>query len=648
MTVVVDAVAVALLHFLWQGLLIGALAWLAMRLAPASDARTRHRIALWSLAAMLIVFLGTIRQQLIHGHSMAFESAMGVLPAGLLADVEWTPRSVEGQIDWRILIVLAWTLVALLKGIHLLGSFLSLRRICARAATPADPRWQLRLDAMARKAGLGYPVRVLVTQEQIGPALVGIWKPVVIFPVAALNRLSPPQVEAVLAHELAHLVRRDHWINVGLALVDVALFFHPITWWLRGVIRSERELCSDSQAVDMHTEPRSLAEALALLEAQRLDIDLSLPARSKEGHLMRRIQRLLQPPTPGIGAGSAWLSLITAGALLSGSAAASIAVVPESAALVIQDPVSDYAIVERRIKAAVGAGLLSKEEAQRVLVAVKAAMKAKLDATDTERDGQEARRKKYAEGEKRLKAAVKAGEVSPEAAKERLMTMRDKLTGSKVSSSAPVAPDKELQRARRMRYAEAESRIKKAVDAGEISPEAAKKRLAEMRKRLAEAGQTDRAPGAVDEQEQLARRLRYAEAERRIKEAVKAGEATPEQAEARLAELRKRMATPAGTDRAKSPEERKREYERAEREIKQMVQAGKVSREDAKRRLEGLRRRAFGEGGTDKAPSMEQRKKIYEDAAAKVREAVGSGRITPKEGEAKLRSIREELFGSDY
>ena len=648
MTALVDAVAAALLHFLWQGLLLGALAWLAMRLAPESDARTRHRIALWSLAAMLIVFLGTIRQQFIHGQSMPLEAALSVLPTVPLAEIVWTPRAAEGEIGWRSSIVLAWTLVVLLKGIHLLRSFLSLRRIYSEAASPDDPRWQLQLDAMSRSAGIGYPVRILVTQDRLGPALVGIWKPVVIFPVAALNRLNPQQVEAVLAHELAHLVRRDHWVNVGLVLVDAALFFHPVTWWLRGVVRSERELCCDSQAVHMLNEPRNLAEALTLLEAQRLGVDLSVPAQSKEGHLMRRIQQILQPASGNnTGAGGAWLPLVMAGALLSGSAAA-ISAAPEPTAVVSQDPVSDYAIVQRRIKAAVSAGLLSREEAQRVLDAVKAAMKSKPGATDTARDGQEARRMKYAEAEKRLKAAVEAGEVSREAAEERMKAMRKRLTDSQVSDRAPVAPDKELQRERRMRYAEAERRMKEAVDSGEISADAAKERLAELRKRLEASRQTDRAAGAIDEQEQRARRMRYAEAERRIKEAVKAGKATPEQAEARLAELRKRMADSAGPDRAASMEERKREYERAEREIMKMIETGKVSGEDGKRRLGELRRRMFGEKETDKVPSMEQRKKRYEQAAAKIREAVGSGKITPEEGEAKLRSLREELFGSDY
>ena len=171
MTALVDAVAAALLHFLWQGLLLGALAWLAMRLAPESDARTRHRIALWSLAAMLIVFLGTIRQQFIHGQSMTLEAALSVLPTVPLAEIVWTPRAAEGEIGWRSSIVLAWTLVVLLKGIHLLRSFLSLRRICSEAASPDDPRWQLQLDAMSRSAGLGYPVRILVTQDRLGPCL---------------------------------------------------------------------------------------------------------------------------------------------------------------------------------------------------------------------------------------------------------------------------------------------------------------------------------------------------------------------------------------------------------------------------------------------------------------------------------------------
>ena len=69
------------------------------------------------------------------------------------------------------------------------------------------------------------------------------------------------------------------------------------------------------------------------------------------------------------------------------------------------------------------------------------------------------------------------------------------------------------------------------------------------------------------------------------------------------------MADSAGPDRAASMEERKREYERAEREIMKVIETGKVSGEDGKRRLGELRRRMFGGKETEKAPSMEQRKK---------------------------------------
>ena len=101
------------------------------------------------------------------------------------------------------------------------------------------------------------------------PTVIGWLKPVVLLPASALAGLSPNQVEAILAHELAHIRRHDYLVNLLQTLVETLLFYHPAVWWLSRRIRAERENCCDDLAVSLCGDPVAYAAALAELEDLR-------------------------------------------------------------------------------------------------------------------------------------------------------------------------------------------------------------------------------------------------------------------------------------------------------------------------------------------------------------------------------------------
>ena len=82
------------------------------------------------------------------------------------------------------------------------------------------------------------------------PSVIGTIRPVVLLPVAALTNLTPDQIEALLAHELAHIRRRDYAMNLAQTVAEALLFFHPAVWWMSARIREEREHCCDDVAVE--------------------------------------------------------------------------------------------------------------------------------------------------------------------------------------------------------------------------------------------------------------------------------------------------------------------------------------------------------------------------------------------------------------
>jgi D-alanyl-D-alanine endopeptidase (penicillin-binding protein 7) len=103
-------------------------------------------------------------------------------------------------------------------------------------------------------------------------------------------------LEALLAHELAHIKRHDYLVNLGQNLVETLFFYHPGVWWISRRIRVEREQIADDVAARMLGEPRRLA--LALSELEKLQFSSHhLAQAANGGDLMSRIKRLVQPDT---------------------------------------------------------------------------------------------------------------------------------------------------------------------------------------------------------------------------------------------------------------------------------------------------------------------------------------------------------------
>ena len=123
--------------------------------------------------------------------------------------------------------------------------------------------------------------------------VIGWLRPLVLVPIAAFAGLAPQQIEALLAHELAHIRRHDYLVNVLQRVVEAVLFYHPAVWWVSNQIRKERELCCDDVAVAASGDALSYAHALADLESSRpAHARTSIAANG--GSLLSRIRRLVE------------------------------------------------------------------------------------------------------------------------------------------------------------------------------------------------------------------------------------------------------------------------------------------------------------------------------------------------------------------
>ncbi len=121
-------------------------------------------------------------------------------------------------------------------------------RLRAQGRHEKDHVWSARFACLKERIGVSSPVRLLWSASATVPMVIGWARPVVLVPAALLTGLSESQLEAVLAHELAHIRRHDYLVNLLQNVLETLLFYHPAVWWTSEQVRSEREHCCDDLA----------------------------------------------------------------------------------------------------------------------------------------------------------------------------------------------------------------------------------------------------------------------------------------------------------------------------------------------------------------------------------------------------------------
>ncbi|MBI2432987.1 MAG: HEAT repeat domain-containing protein [Candidatus Hydrogenedentes bacterium] len=160
------------------------------------------------------------------------------------------------------------------------------------------------LDALARHAralGLRAAPALAYCERIAVPTVVGVLRPLILLPLTVHTGLTPPQVELLLCHELAHIRRYDHLFNLLQSIIESFLFFHPAVLLVSRRIRLEREHCCDDLVLELSGESLLYADSLLkMAEASRgLSVEaLLLSAAGKPSQLSQRIHRILNVPAP--------------------------------------------------------------------------------------------------------------------------------------------------------------------------------------------------------------------------------------------------------------------------------------------------------------------------------------------------------------
>ncbi|MGN6730236.1 MAG: M56 family metallopeptidase [Rhodanobacteraceae bacterium] len=291
----VQVVGWTLLHFVWQAGLVGVCHALLRRCLPRGEAR--YLLGMLALVALALCPVLTA-WRLFGAMTAVAQTGIGPVTAVFGAAPRWAANATPGwqtalvaAMPW---LVLVWSCGVLLLSLRVWRHWRQLRAL-VRAARIL-PVWQERLHALSQRFGLRRGVRVLSSARVATPTLIGWIRPVILLPLAVSSGFPVAQVEMILAHELAHLRRFDHFANLFQVILETLLYYHPVVHWISREVRNERELCCDALALRVTGgNGHALATALVELEEFR-ERNAGLTLAASGGVLLERVWQITGPP----------------------------------------------------------------------------------------------------------------------------------------------------------------------------------------------------------------------------------------------------------------------------------------------------------------------------------------------------------------
>jgi beta-lactamase regulating signal transducer with metallopeptidase domain len=295
-------IGMSLLHFLWQGLAIAAATFVAMSTVRRPSAK--YVVAVTMLAVMMaapvLTFIVLTRQQestratvnvvANAGDAPRDEIMAAATPAKQIFDLKFADTRNPSSI-YLLWFVEVWFVGVVLLSLRPAAGFFLIERLRIRKGTPVVGALRDRCLALQQQLGLNRVVRYCESLQLEAPAVVGWFGPVILLPVSALTGLNAQQLEAVIAHELAHVKRLDAFVNLFQIAAETLLFYHPAVWWVSKRIRAERENCCDDVVISICGNAVEYARALATMAEWQSAPALAMAANRSP--LAERVARLL-------------------------------------------------------------------------------------------------------------------------------------------------------------------------------------------------------------------------------------------------------------------------------------------------------------------------------------------------------------------
>ena len=294
-----ETLAMVLMHFVWQACALAAVVELTVRLLRI-ERGTRQYVAY--LIGFLVLAASPVVTAIYLSSAHVGSALSGAMPLSGVLDSRWTHELASAVCPYSIWIVSIWFAGFTALTLRTALGVWALHRIRIRLV-PVPEEWVERARSIAKRFGVEARWTLRTSTLIREPMTFGWVRPVIVVPLSFFSSQPREIIDAVLAHELAHIRRYDLWINAIQRIVESLLFFHPVVWWMSRRIREERELCCDDMAVRTTGEPVAYATALERVASIRLagpvaPLAVAMGARVL-GYRVRRVLGIAEPNSTG-------------------------------------------------------------------------------------------------------------------------------------------------------------------------------------------------------------------------------------------------------------------------------------------------------------------------------------------------------------
>jgi beta-lactamase regulating signal transducer with metallopeptidase domain len=312
---IIQILGKVLLHSIWELGLAAFILWIVLALLKNHSARLKYNFSLGILFISLLGLAYTFILVSREGRGFDDIRLNGTSAKEVTFDLSsdrnpdkkifGTRAMVENHIQSFFqlyerntnLIVFIWLTGIFLFSLRTTGGLVFISRLKNRGTTVLSNKWMNRFVDLSGKIKIHRKIKILVSTRVKTPVVIGFIKPIILVPISIITHLPVEQVDAIIAHELAHIKRNDYLINLFQTFFEIIFFYHPCVWWISNVIRKERENCCDDIAVSICGGLSIYINALKNLEEMKTKKVLYAAAfTGKKFHLYERMKRLVSHP----------------------------------------------------------------------------------------------------------------------------------------------------------------------------------------------------------------------------------------------------------------------------------------------------------------------------------------------------------------
>ncbi len=292
---ITSALGWTLLHSLWQGLTFAILYFGISRFITSSEIKYRLGIGAmltqFGLAWGTLFYLGDFTfnneitvKKLLHYISNYNNSQKEI------SYIDTLQYFLTSNLN---LIVQIWLVGIIIFFIKLIFNVWAVNRLKTVGLKPVDNQTLNKFNNLIYVLKITKKIEIFESNITLSPIVIGNLKPFILLPIGLTSGLSINELEAILAHEIAHIKRYDFLVNILQSIIEIIFFFNPMIWWISSQVRQEREHCCDDFSVSITGDKMLLVNALAQVETFRINQPLAMAFGKKRTTLLNRIKRIL-------------------------------------------------------------------------------------------------------------------------------------------------------------------------------------------------------------------------------------------------------------------------------------------------------------------------------------------------------------------